>query len=37
MIDISMKDAKVYIDAFYNSYPKVKDFFNSLIENCEQS
>jgi len=36
MIDISMKDAKVYIDAFYNSYPKVKDFFNSLIEKCEQ-
>jgi DNA polymerase-1 len=36
MIDISMKDAKIYIDAFYNSYPKVKEFFNLLIQNCEQ-
>jgi len=35
MIDINMKDAKIYIDAFYNSYPKVKIFFDNLILNCE--
>lgn len=35
MIDINMKDAKTYIDAFYNSYPKVKIYFDTLISDCE--
>lgn len=37
MIDINMKDAKTYIDAFYNSYPKVKIFFDNLILGCEET
>ena len=37
MIDINMKDAKIYIDAFYNSYPKVKIFFDNLITDCEKN
>lgn len=36
MIWINMKDAKTYIDAFYNSYPKVKEFFDWLIQSCEE-
>ncbi len=35
MIWINMKDAKTYIDAFYNSYPKVKIFFDKLVSDCE--
>jgi DNA polymerase I-like protein with 3'-5' exonuclease and polymerase domains len=30
-----MKDAKTYIDAFYNSYPNVKIFFDKLVSDCE--
>lgn len=37
MINISMKDAKIYIDTFYNSYPKVKEFFDKQIQWCEQN
>lgn len=37
MINISMKDAKIYIDKFYESYPKVKEFFDTMIANCEQN
>jgi DNA polymerase I-like protein with 3'-5' exonuclease and polymerase domains len=32
-----MKDAKIYIDKFYESYPKVKEFFDTMIANCEQN
>jgi DNA polymerase-1 len=37
MINISMKDAKTYIDAFYNSYPSVKEYFDKTIESCEDN
>ena len=37
MIGINMKDAKIYIDTFYNSYPKVKEFFDEQISFCEQN
>jgi len=35
MINISMKDAKVYIEAFYSSYPAVKEYFDNTITWCE--
>ncbi len=35
MIDISQKEAKAYIDAFYENYPKVRDFFDTTIHNCK--
>lgn len=37
MIDISQKDAKTYIDAFYELYPKVREFFDSIILICKQN
>lgn len=37
MIDVSQKDAKTYIDAFYENYPKVRDFFDSTIHNCKKN
>lgn len=36
MIDISQKEAKVYIDAFYELYPKVREFFDETIRACKQ-
>jgi DNA polymerase-1 len=35
MIDISQKDAKTYIDAFYELYPKVRVFFDEVILTCK--
>lgn len=37
MIDISQKEAREYIDAFYNLYPKVRSFFDTTIENCKKN
>lgn len=37
MIWITIKDAKVYINKFYESYPKVKDFMESTIKSCEKN
>lgn len=36
MIDISQKEARVYIDKFYENYPKVREFFNKTIDECKQ-
>ena len=36
MIWISMKDAKIYIEKFYESYPKVKQFLEETIKSCEE-
>lgn len=36
MIDISIKDAKLYIDRFFENYPKVKEFLDSTIKNAEE-
>ena len=36
-IDISQKDAKIYIDGFYENYPKVRDFFDRVISGCEET
>lgn len=37
MLGISMKDAKIYIDKFYESYPKVREFLNNTIKFCEEN
>lgn len=37
MIDISQKDAKRYIDAFYELYPKVREFFDTTISECKKN
>jgi DNA polymerase-1 len=37
MIWISMKDAKIYIDKFYESYPDVKKFLEETIKWCEEN
>ncbi|MFK7780050.1 MAG: DNA polymerase [Candidatus Gracilibacteria bacterium] len=37
MIGISMKDAKIYIGKFYESYPKVKTFLEKIIKGCEEN
>lgn len=36
MIDVSQKDAKTYIDAFYTNYPKVRTFFDTTIAECKR-
>jgi DNA polymerase I len=35
-IDIPIPDARKYIDTFYESYPKVRLFFDTVIKNCER-
>jgi len=37
MIDISQKEAKTYIDAFYELYPKVREFFDTTILECKRN
>ncbi len=37
MIWVSQKEAREYINKFYEKYPKVLDFFKSTIESCEKN
>ncbi|MDA9128873.1 DNA polymerase [Candidatus Gracilibacteria bacterium] len=37
MIDVSQKDAKTYIEAFYTNYPKVREFYDEIILKCKQT
>ena len=37
MINISVKEAKIYIEKFFESYPKVRIFFDSIIKKCEET
>lgn len=37
MIWIPQSDSKVYIEKFYETYPKVKVFFDDIISNCEKN
>jgi len=37
MIDISQKEAREYIDAFYTLYPDVQKFFDTTIENAKKN
>ncbi len=37
MLWISMKDAKLYIDKFFESYPDVKKFLDDTIKFCENN
>jgi len=32
MLGIDPKEAKTYIDAFYEAYPKVRTFYDELLE-----
>ncbi len=36
MIDISQKEAKTYIESFYENYPKVRSFYDDIILNCKR-
>jgi DNA polymerase-1 len=36
MINIPVKDAWEYINKFFDSYPKVKSYLESIIKNCEE-
>ena len=36
MIWISIKDAKIYIEKFYESYPNVKKYLENTIKSCEE-
>lgn len=36
MIDKPVPESKVYIDKFYENYPKVKEFFEKTIKDCER-
>ncbi len=36
MIWISVKEANLYINKFYESYPKVKEFLENTIKSCEE-
>lgn len=37
MLWISMKDAKIYIDKFFESYPWVKNYLEATIKFCEEN
>lgn len=37
MIGISQKEARVYIEKFYEKYPKVREFFNNIIDFCKEN
>lgn len=37
MLNISQKDAKLYIEKFFENYPKVKTFFEEVIKKAEES
>lgn len=37
MIWVSMSEARVYINKFYERYPKVLEFFDKIIKNCEKT
>ena len=37
MIDVSQKDAKSYIDAFYTNYPSVRKFYDEIILTCKRT
>ena len=35
MIDITVKDWNIYIKKFYENYPKVREYFDKVISDCE--
>ncbi len=37
MIDITVRDWNIYIKKFYENYPKVREYFDKVIEDCEQN
>ena len=37
MIDITVKDWTTYIKKFYENYPKVREYFDKVISDCEEN
>lgn len=37
MINIWVKEAKIYIDKFYENYPDVRKYLDKIIEKCEKN
>ncbi len=37
MIDITVSDWNIYIKKFYENYPKVREYFDKVISDCEQN
>jgi len=37
MIDISIADSKIYIDKFFDNYPKVRIFLDEIVKKCEET
>lgn len=37
MIDVPQSESKKYIDAFYENYPKVREFFDETIHACKKN
>jgi len=37
MLDIPQKDSRYYIDTFYTSYPRVREFYDTLLENARKN
>ncbi|MCH8518214.1 hypothetical protein LAT59_00410 [Candidatus Gracilibacteria bacterium] len=37
MLDIPQKDSRHYIDTFYASYPKVREFYDTLLEKARKT
>jgi DNA polymerase-1 len=37
MIGISQADAKIYITKFFERYPKVEQYFQKVIDECEKN
>ena len=37
MLCISPKNAQIYIDAFYEQYPKVREYFDTLLDGARKN
>lgn len=36
-LGISVQEARIFIDKYYETYPEIKNYLNKLIENCEKN
>lgn len=36
-LGISVQEARIFIDKYYETYPEIKTYLNKLIENCEKN
>jgi DNA polymerase I-like protein with 3'-5' exonuclease and polymerase domains len=37
MINISVSEANIYIKKFFENYPKVREYLDSIIKFCEKN